>query len=259
MPVTLYSYASSRPLQIGAVVQASETRVLRRVAGAVSLDYGEGRQLHAFDFGGIVLVGVTPADAAPVLRLLEEAGERPENDWFFLEDGEPVHVSFDSVRLPDRNPDLLRVVARVLAQSSALDRLEREVERLLTEVASVVDDLRDDGRISRTEPQLASFIGEVLHTRGLLVRGLAVLDKPEETWDDQRSSDLHQAMVRTFEIEERFKSLTEKLDLVQDSLEVITDVWRSRHSTFMEWLVILLISVEIAFTLLEWTGLVGHP
>jgi uncharacterized Rmd1/YagE family protein len=257
VPDILYSYASGRPLAIGKVVEASETQVLRRVAGAVALDYGGGRQLHAFDFGGIVLVGVTPPDVKPVLALLEDAGDKPENDWFYLEDGEPIHVSFDSVRLPGRNPDLLRVVARVLAQSSALDRLDREVERLLTVVGAVVDDLREDGRINRTEPQLAGFIGEVLHTRALLVRGLAVLDKPEETWDDQRASDLHQAMVRTFEIEERFKSLNEKLDLVQDSLEVITDVWRSRHSTFLEWLVIALISIEIVFTLIEWTGMVG--
>ena len=60
MPVSLSSYASSQPLSMRRVVEAAETSVLRRVAGAVALDYGEGRQLHAFDFGGIVLVDVSP-------------------------------------------------------------------------------------------------------------------------------------------------------------------------------------------------------
>ncbi|MFM2161754.1 MAG: hypothetical protein RLZZ383_1266 [Pseudomonadota bacterium] len=257
MPVSLSSYASSQPLAMRRVVEAAETSVLRRVAGAVALDYGEGRQLHAFDFGGIVLVDVSPQDAAPVLALLSEGGDKPDNDGFLLEEGGAIRVGFDAVRLPDRNPDLLRIVARVLAQSSALDRIERKGDELLDEVARLVDDLRDDGRIERSEIELAKFIGDVLHTRAVLVRRLAVLDKPEETWEDQRASELHGAMVRTFEIEERFKSLSEKLDLVQDSLEVITDVYRSRHSNKLEWLVIALISVEIGFTLLEWAGIAG--
>jgi uncharacterized Rmd1/YagE family protein len=252
MGEVLRSYGTSKRLQLGRVVQVSETNVLRRVAGAVALDYGGGRQLHAFDFGGMVLVGMNPADAAPVLALLQEGGgNTPENDDFILEDGEPIQVTFTSVRLPNRDPDLLRIVARVLAQSAALESLEKQVEDLLVGVEGVVQDLKQHGRIRRQETELVKFIGEVLHTRRNLVSNLAVLDKPEEAWDDQRAADLHTAMVRNFEIEERFKSLSEKLDLVQDSLEVITEVWRSRHSAFLEWLVIILISVELALALLE--------
>lgn len=251
MPEVLRSYGTSKRLSIGRVVQVAETNVLRRVANAVALDYGGGKQVHAFDFGGIVLVGVNPADAAPVLSLLQEAGDVPQNDDFILEDGEPIQVTFTSVRLPNRDPDLLRIVSRVLAQSAALESLEKQVEELLVGVEGVVQDLKQHGRIRRQETELVKFIGEVLHTRQTLVSNLAVLDKPEEAWDDQRAADLHTAMVRNFEIEERFKSLSEKLDLVQDSLEVITDVWRSRHSTFLEWLVIILISVELALAVSE--------
>lgn len=258
MAEILRSYASARRLAIGTVIAAAETSVLRRVAGAVALDYGAGRQIHAFDFGGVVLLGVSPEDAAPVLDLLREPGRPLDHDTFLLEDGDPVQVTFNAVRLPGRAPDLLRVVARVLAQSSAIDRLEGEIDRLLRDVETVVGELRDHGRITRTEDQLARFIGVVLHTRGELVSGLAVLDKPEETWEDQRSSDLHQALVRNFEIEERFKLLDQKLDLVQDAIEVITDMWRSRHATKLEWLVILLISVEIVLALAERVGLLSH-
>jgi uncharacterized Rmd1/YagE family protein len=257
----LRSYGTSQRLTLGRVVQASETSVLRRVAGAVALDYGGGRQLHAFDFGGIVLVGMNPSDAGPVLALLQEnGGHPPENDDFILEDGEPIQVTFTSVRLPARDPDLLRIVSRVLAQSAALESLEKQVEDLLVGVEGVVQDLKQHGRIRRQETELVKFIGEVLSTRRNLVSNLAVLDKPEEAWNDQRAADLHTAMVRNFEIEERFKSLTEKLNLVQDSLEVITDVWRSRHSTFLEWLVIVLISVELVLAVLEIAlrAVVGH-
>ena len=260
MPETLISYATSQRLNLGKVIEVCETRVLRRVAGAVALDFGEGRQLHAFDFGGIVLVGVPPEDVRPALRLLEAGGQKPEVDTFILEDGPAIKVGFNAVTLPDRNPDLLRVVARMLAQSGALEQLEHVVEALLAEVQQVVDDLATNGRIRRDEPELARFIGRVLKTRANLVSELAILDKPEETWEDQRASDLHVAMVRTFEIEERVEALDEKLGLVQDSLEVISDVWRSRHSTQLERIVIALITVEIGLTLLEWgwSFLAGH-
>lgn len=255
MPETLRAYGTARKLALGEVIQAAETPVLRRVAGAVALDYGGGRQVHAFDFGGLVLVGVTPEDARPLLKLLQGDDVRPpESDDFILDEGGPVHVGFNAVRLPSRDADQLRVVSRALAQSAALDRLERETEALLADVAEVVDELRVRGRIKRGEQSLVKFIGQVLHTRQNLVAGLAVLDKPEEAWEDARAAELHTALTRTFEIEERFKSMTEKLDLVQDSLEVITDVWRSRHSNKLEWLVIALISFEIVMALLERLG-----
>lgn len=258
MPETLRAYANARKLNLGELIQAAETPVLRRVAGAVALDYGGGRQVHAFDFGGLVLVGVSPEDARPLLRLLQGDDDAPpEVDEFLLEDG-PVGVSFNAVKLPDRDPDLLRVASRAVAQSAALDRLERETEALLAEVTVVVDELRQHGRIGRSEKSLVQFIGRVLYTRRNLVAGLAVLDKPEEAWEDARASELSTALTRNFEIEERFESLDEKLGLVQDSLEVITDVWRSRHSHKLEWLVIALISVEIVIAMMErmahWLG-----
>ena len=256
MTEILRAYGTARRLSLGDVIQAAETPVLRRVAGAVALDYGGGRQVHAFDFGGLVLVGVSPDDARPLLKLLQaDDSSPPEIDDFQLnDDGGPMHVGFNTVRLPSRDPDLVRVVSRALAQSAALDRLERETEALLTEVTEVVDQLRQKGRIARGERALVKFIGAVLFTRRNLVAGLAVLDKPEEAWEDPRAAELHTALTRNFEIEERFKSMTEKLALVQDSLEVITDVWRSRHSNQLEWLVIVLISVEIAMALLERLG-----
>lgn len=259
MPEILRSYASSQKLPLGKVIEACETRVLRRVAGAVALDFGEGRQLHAFDFGGIVLVGVPPDDVKPALLLLEAGGQKPEIDTFLLEDGPVIKVTFDAVTLPDRNPDLLRVVARVIAQSGALEQLEHEVEALLHQIQDVVGDLAKTGRIRQDEVELTRFVGRVLQTRANLVSELALLDKPEETWEDQRASDLHVAMVRTFEIKERVEALDEKLGLIQDSIEVITDVWRSRHSTQLERIVIALICIEIGLTLAEWgwTWLVG--
>ncbi len=254
MPEILRAYGTARKLNLGELIQVAETPVLRRVAGAVALDYGEGRQVHAFDFGGLVLIGVSPDDVRPLLRLLQgQDAQPPELDEFLLDQGSAA-VSFDAVRLPDRDPDLLRVVSRALAQSAALDRLERETEALLADVTEVVDQLRQRGRIARSEKALVQFIGAVLYTRRNLVAGLAVLDKPEEAWEDSRASELTTALTRNFEIEERFKSLTEKLALVQDSLEVITDVWRSRHSNKLEWLVIALISVEIVMALLERLG-----
>ena len=54
MPILLRAYGTARKLSLGEVIRLAETPVLRRVAGAVALDYGGGCQVHAFDFGGLV-------------------------------------------------------------------------------------------------------------------------------------------------------------------------------------------------------------
>ena len=74
---------------------------------------------------------------------------------------------------------------------------------------------------------------------------LYLLDKPDETWNDQFLDSLYREAADMFEIRERYKTLDYKLRMIQENLELIADLLQYRNATYLEWTIIILIAAEI--------------
>lgn len=145
----------------------------------------------------------------------------------------------------DAAPTQLRVIAMLLAQSVALDHLERETDNALQGFTQYLDDLRIRGRIRMSSKKILKNIGFAMQTRFMVLSNMALFDKPAETWDSEAIEDLYRELLDFFDIPERQEVLSTKLDFISENTRIVFEVLSARKSHYLEWIVIILIAIEI--------------
>jgi uncharacterized Rmd1/YagE family protein len=164
---------------------------------------------------------------------------------------------YDEVKLmhSDSTPARLRIIAMLLAQSVALDHLERETDNAMHGFTQYLDDLRERGKIRIPARKILKNIGFAMQTRFMVLSNVALFDKPAETWEHESIANLYREMFDFFDIPERQEVLSTKLDFISENTRLLFEVLSSRKSHYLEWIVIFLIGLEIvAFGLFEVVG-----
>jgi uncharacterized Rmd1/YagE family protein len=148
-------------------------------------------------------------------------------------------------------PSRAAVVALIVAQSAAMEYYERIVANLFARSTALVDPLERRGTVSlRTRP-LHRFIGQAVATRAEVVAVLALLDKPDATWDDPGLDRIYDDLRAEFDLRDRYDTLTQKLQGSQETLELVLDVARDRRMWLLEIAIFLLIAVEVLMELVR--------
>jgi len=176
-----------------------------------------------------------------------------------VEDRLTLHTGADNVRFlhneihlkGDATPIQMRIIAMLLAQSVALDYLEREADQALEGYAPYLENLRKRGRISMSTRRILKSIGFSMHTRHSVLTNLALFDKPAETWESEELEDLYQGLQDFFDLRERQDVLNAKLDFISQNTSMLFEVISSRKLEYLEWVVIILIAIEIVYFVVE--------
>jgi uncharacterized Rmd1/YagE family protein len=133
----------------------------------------------------------------------------------------------------------------LLAQSVALDHLERETDSALKGFTQYLEDLRERGRIRMSARKILKNIGFAMQIRFMVLSNVALFDKPAETWDSESIENLYQSLIDFFDITERQEVLSTKLDFISENTRIVFEVLSSQKSHYLEWIVIYLIGIEI--------------
>jgi uncharacterized Rmd1/YagE family protein len=96
---------------------------------------------------------------------------------------------------------------------------------------------------------LLKYIGKVLNVKNSIVDNLYILDDPNLVWDNEELNLLNRQLKTNFDINTRFKDLDYRLQIVENNLTLFTDVLNVRESSRLEWVVIILIALEIVIAL----------
>lgn len=229
-----------------------------KTQSATKLVYQENECSYFFiyRFGSIIFFNVEPTRQTSILeRVKMLVGQKPEmltSEEFLLEvrSGEKSSVGFERATLDRLSIEKIDLLALILAQSTALEYFENKVEDLLKKTDDIGETLKQRGRLSRSSSEIKKFIGHCITTKQDLVSSLYLLDKPDETWNDQALDSLYREAADMFEIKERYKTLDYKLRMTQENLELISDLLQYRNANYLEWAIIILIAFEIVLFLL---------
>jgi uncharacterized Rmd1/YagE family protein len=224
---------------------------------------GGERYALAFDFGGVVFVGIEEEVRKKVidrvLRLLPPEPSSPIPESFLIEVRETpsVEVRFDRVIVREVTIPIIDVVAEMVAQSVAMDYYAKDVDEIEAQFDQIVVALRT---VARTPPvrQLTKFIGICIAVRNDVISTLALFDKPDDTWENEELDRLWDGLRRILEIDDRYRSLEAKLRLFQENLVVLVDLARQRHTLVLEWAVVLLILFELVLMVWQTIFASGH-
>jgi uncharacterized Rmd1/YagE family protein len=72
-----------------------------------------------------------------------------------------------------------------------------------------------------------------------------VTEKPEITWDRPDLDRLYERLSLEYELRDRDRALTRKLEFISDTAQIYLDLLDAQKSLRLEWYIVILILVEI--------------
>lgn len=93
--------------------------------------------------------------------------------------------------------------------------------------------------------RLKRFIGHVLKIKNQISENLYIFDSPDITWENEALNKLNASLKQTFDLKDRYRYIAERVTIIKEDLELFKDIMDHRESSKLEWIIILLILVEV--------------
>ncbi|VDL41468.1 unnamed protein product [Hymenolepis diminuta] len=94
--------------------------------------------------------------------------------------------------------------------------------------------------------------GELFTLRHLLNISTTISETPDFYWDRPEVEKLFQNLKNALSVQSRTHILNSKLNTCCELTEILTNHLEARHSSRLEWMIILLILVEVIFEISRW-------
>jgi required for meiotic nuclear division protein 1 len=156
-------------------------------------------------------------------------------------------VGFSAVWLKELSLDKLKIISLALAQSVALDYFENSVSSAMARFQPAVRSMREEGKLRLVHKEVLMLVGFAMEIRSVVLENLTLFDDPPESWESESLAHLDSALFDQFDLEERINAINQKLAYLKDAGSTLMEVLTNRKSVRLEWIVIILIFVEIVF------------
>jgi len=253
----LHAYGIKRNLILKDVRQAHPD--FKRYSSTCLILEREDQQIFLFSFGAVVFFNVPTHEHNELLLKYGLSTEAQIENSDLAEDTFAIkmienttRVEFNIVTLPEIDSSSIHLAALILAQSSALDVIEKSVSDSLKESERMTSILRSNGWVRRKRRKLLQFLGESMSAKHRIVDQLSIFSEPEKTWTNEDYYNLFQQLRENFEIEKRVHQVERMLDISADSTRLLVDVVDVRRLEVLEVIIILLIAIEVVKSMYAW-------
>src|SRR5262249_605332 len=131
------------------------------------------------------------------------------------------------------------------------DSFSQQANMLLEETNFHTQILEKKGKLGISGISLKKYIGRTLNLKNRIAENLYIFDSPEETWEDENLHKLDLGLKKTFDLQTRLRTIQEGLEIIKENLELFKDLLQYRNSIVLEWIIIILIFVEVINLLIE--------
>ena len=177
--------------------------------------------------------------------------DTPLIEEFIYQDGEEFKIHFDTITL-NEDSELAKIsIAHSLAQNIKLDQFEKQVQDTIELNSNIPTKLSKSGKIGLSKKELSKKIGELFLVKSKINLHYDLLDTPEFFWDYPEYESYYERMIKYLDIEPRVEVLNKKVEIIQELLDVISHEQNHAYSSFLEWIIIILIAFEIIMNLAE--------
>lgn len=222
-----------------------------RIRNVIIVTLEEGVYAYIFDYGVGVLCRYDYESEKRLIDALLKYAVNPLEP-FIEEELEYRHSAEDGVRI---RHDLIEVddvselvclsLAHALAQSTKLASFETSIEETIKKSRYIPETLAKKGSIALSRTQLAKERGRVYLEKSHVILQFNLLDTPEFIWEYPELEHYYLTLSRYLEITPRATVLKNRLEVIQELLEMMADEQKHSHSSMLEWIIIILIAIEI--------------
>ncbi len=211
-----------------------------------------------FTFGCVIIWGATENQEEEILqnikfiekrKLKESHSEFINFDYNNTEDRTYINEEKNIIILGDSSTLLKLSVSHALAQSVKLNELEESVIILLKHTKPIQKELAQTGRVSLSRSQLSKQLGQLFNARFSVNLHSDILDIPEFFWRRPSFEPTYNMTVDFQDIILRQGILNNHLNLIHELYSVLSSDLNHRHSTRLEVIIVLLITIEVVLAI----------
>lgn len=219
-----------------------------RYRDAVQIVLPDG-EVWLFDYGVVVFWGVDEDERQALLHRLQIDDSMLENigqeHFRFVTEGKELRINRDTINLTDNNPLTRLAISHALAQSLKLSEYELQAQQTIINHSDLPEALAKTGKIALNRKQIAKIRGRLFSAKSDIILHYGLLDTPEFFWEYPEYESTYNTAARYLDIHPRLDLLSKKLETIHELFEMLADEQKHQHSAFLEWIIIVLIAIEI--------------
>ncbi len=214
-----------------------------------------------FNYGCIVAWGFKKHLEDKWLEVAKEYATHPlptmESDHFYYRYGETASIDtherlrVDIMTLDSEEIVLKLAVSYGLAQSIKLESFEEATKEAIKKNSILPEEIATKGTISLSRRSIFKRMGEIFIARSSINLNIEYLDVPEFFWRNPTLEPYYVMIKKFLDIPSRVLALNQKLDVLQELLDILNSQVQHSHSSMLESIIILLIAAEILITLFQ--------
>lgn len=215
-----------------------------------SLHLQDAGDIIVFSYGVLVLWDIGEAHQRAFTQSLRDfcvdPFAEPYQDEFEYSEDAPAarvqgdHIYIDGTALVDK-----LAFSHALAQSVKLLELEASAETTIRETRNIPRNMSLTGSSKLGRREIARMRGHLFLVQSEINLQYALLDTPEFFWEHPGVEDRYSMLRHYLELESRIELLNRKLGVIHDIFGMLADEQKHRHSSFLEWIIIWLIAIDI--------------
>ena len=216
-------------------------------------------RVYLYYFGGVVFLNCSSDIVSRFLdgvrqyaEYLSEHPQLPFREEYRLEIDPACQLTItnDCATMPVYKQAFLDIICFVVAKSVALERIEERVDAVVDEVEGLIGNL-GKGKLNLSDSDMARLASSILSFKYTSIAHIMVLDKPDITWDDAEADSLYRTMAGLFELNQRYQEIKHKSETLLDVTEVFSGLSHAKRAARLEWIIIVLIAIEIVIYVME--------
>jgi len=243
----LYEYLKSR-------YGASRFReVISMQIGKTDTPTPEG-YVFCFPYGAIVCWGLEQTQERSLINEIKDCEmqpiEIPAEDLFTYTYGDEASILDDELVLPNTDLATKLSFSHGLAQSVKLDSFEQIIQKTIHLTRELPELLAKDGEINLSRKDIRRMMGRLFIDRSSINLHQELLDTPEFFWNHSELEPYYNLVAHYLDRERRVNILNQRLKIIQELFDMLNVELNHQHSSYLEWIIIALIVVEVVISLI---------
>lgn len=220
-----------------------------------TLKWGEKSHAVLFKYGVIVLWNFNEEEKKTFLKQIKpfvvQALDEPIVESARYKKGKELGADDGVIQSKALDLPSMQLISVSLARTVIMDFFENEVDGLLIDFSKMIAQFTRSGRPKVKDKKLLQLAGAAMSINNRTVSQMALLDKPDFTWDDPELDSLYSELEEEYEISDRYSVLSKKIETLFHDAEFIMNYLEGRRATMLEAIIVLLFIVDIVLIILE--------
>ncbi|QRM88275.1 RMD1 family protein [Lacinutrix sp. WUR7] len=244
------AYQVAHTIHIKASKQQLQWQLLFQDSDELYYKSSENKFIYIFQYGMVSFFNMNASEIEVALEEIKPFcttyfSEKLSEDIQIEVQENALKVEFNKVILPELNDEMIRLVMLNASQSVALDRYADITEELLIETHEHTKYLENKGKLDISGNTLKRFIGRVLNIKNRISENLYIFDSPDSTWENEQLNKLNQELKVSFDLKDRYRLIHDRIEIIKENLELFKDIMDHKESSRLEWIIIILIVIEV--------------